>query len=133
MTCAGLRTGHVRAVLAAALFGATPGAATEDPLYPAAQCAALWLGHADYARVSAYLDSDPWHSKAAAAFRSIALRLGGSEAEVDAHIATQRPLMVSLLDGYIYGGDRQSREVFERLSTTCQDFADRHPETRDLK
>jgi len=109
-----------------------PAVAADDPLYPAAQCAALYLGVEDYARISAYLDPDPLNAEAAAAFRDVALRLGGSEDEVDAFIAEQRPLMKLMMDGYIYRGDTQSQDLFERLSETCRDFAERHPETRDL-
>lgn len=121
------------AVLVVALIGIASGAAAEDPLYPAAQCSAFWLGYADYAKVSAYLDPDPAAAQAAAAFRSVARRMSGTDAEIDDFIAEQRPLMVLMMEGYIYGGDRQSREMFERLAGICQDFAKRHPETRDLK
>lgn len=69
----------------------------------------------------------------AEAFRDVALRLVGDAARVDAYIADQRPQMVRLVDSYIFGGDRQSRDLFERLTTRCHDVADRHPETRTVK
>ncbi|MFP7570367.1 hypothetical protein [Marivita sp. S2033] len=120
-------------VLIGVAFGTGAVMAAQGSLYPAAQCAAFWLGYEDYAQVSPYLDTDADAATAAAAFRKVALRLGGAESAVDAYIAEQRPLMALLMEGYIYGNDTQSREVFEDLSAICQEFADRHPETRDLK
>lgn len=118
--------------LAAGWTVATGTLAAVDPLYPAAQCAALRFGLADYARATPYLDFNPQDVEAAEAFRAVALRFGGSEAEVDGFIADQRVLMARLVEAYVYSGDSQSRDLFERLVQTCGAFAARHPETRDL-
>ena len=112
-----------------AMFGA--GAAAQEALYPAAQCAAFWYGYADYAKLSPYLDFD--QSDVEAAEGNALADLAGTETEVVAVINAERPRMTRLMESYIYDGDAQSRDIFERLSTTCQDFAARHPETRDLK
>jgi hypothetical protein len=44
----------------------------------------------------------------------------------------QRPLMETMIDAVVYGSDGPSRDVFERLTKTCKDFGQEHPETRDL-
>lgn len=99
--------------------------------YPAAQCAALALGRQDYATASPFLDADPADPVAARAFRDAAIRLnGGREGEVDAFIAAQRPLMFDLLDAYIVGNDRLSRDLYERLTKTCADLAASQADTR---
>ncbi|MCE2747986.1 MAG: hypothetical protein LW715_04160 [Rhodobacter sp.] len=76
--------------LAAGLAGQV--LAADDPaLFPAAQCAALWFGQADYAVVSPYLDSDPEDLELARAFRQVALRqTTQGPAAIDAFIAAQR-------------------------------------------
>ncbi len=125
------RGGRMALALATVAVGSM--ATAQDALHPAAQCAAFWYGYSDYAKVSAYLDTDPSDAQAAEAFRKVALRLAERDAEVDSYIAAQRPLMTRLMESYIYGGDTQSRDIFERLSAICEDFAERHPETRDLK
>ena len=103
-------------------------------IYPAAQCAAFWAGYADYARASAHLEKNPGDDARADAFRAVALRLAtASPEEIDRHIAEQRPLMVSMLDGVIRRGDGVSRRVFERLTKTCETFAATHPETQALR
>jgi hypothetical protein len=123
--------GH--ATVLAAFLSAASVATAQDAIYPAAQCAAFWFGYADYAKISPYLDFDPSDLRAAEAFREVALRLADTDSEVEAYIATQRPLMGRLMESYIYNGDAQSRDIFERLNETCQNFAARHPETRDLR
>ena len=109
------------------------GTTAQEALYPAAQCAAFWYGYADYAKLSPYLDFEQSDVEAAEAFRAVALRLSAPETEVITFIDAERPRMTRLMESYIYDGDAQSRDIFERLSATCQDFAARHPETRDLK
>jgi hypothetical protein len=102
-------------------------------IYPAAQCAAFWLGYDDYAHLSAYLDADPTDAVRAAAYRDVAYRLATAErADIDTYIADQRPLMRNMMEAVIYGSDGPSRDVFERLTKTCKDFGQDHPETRDL-
>ncbi len=122
-------------VLIAVAFVFTPALAAEDPaLYPAAQCAALWLGHDDYARRSAFLDADASDVALAEAFRAVAHRLTNrTPAAIDAFIADQVPLMSLTVEAYIYGGDRQSRDLYEQLMEDCRDFAATQPETRDLR
>ncbi|WP_299965348.1 hypothetical protein [uncultured Roseobacter sp.] len=107
-------------------------AASDEPLYPAAQCAAFWFGYADYAQWSKFLDGQPDDVELAQAFRAVALRLG-DQTEVDRFIAQQRPLMALLMEATIYAQDRQSREVFETLSETCEDYGAAQPELQELR
>jgi hypothetical protein len=119
--------------LAAGLAGQV--LAADDPaLFPAAQCAALWFGQADYAVVSPYLDSDPEDLELARAFRQVALRqTTQGPAAIDAFIAAQRRQMRFLVEAFLFGGDRQSRDLYDSLMQECSDFAARQPETRDLR
>lgn len=97
--------------------------------YPdAAQCAAFWLGRADYAERSAYLTGEAEARAAGEAFRKEALRTSNDTAKTEALIADQRPLMALLSEAYIYGGDEQSRDIFERLTAGCGDLATTLPE-----
>ncbi len=92
--------------------------------YPAAQCAAFWLGRDDYARASPYLDRDTADLKLAQTSRDLAVALnGGNAAEVDAFITQERKVMAFMLDAFIFGGDAQSRDVHDRLLQTCNDLA----------
>lgn len=131
MVSAAQRGGH--AAVLAAFLSAGSVATAQDAIYPAAQCAAFWFGYADYAKVSPYLDFDPSDLRVAEAFREVALRLAETESDVETYIAAQRPLMTRLMESYIYNGDAQSRDIFERLNQICQDFAERLSETRDLR
>jgi len=108
---------------------------TTDPgLFPAAQCAALWFGQADYALASPYLDSDPKDLALAEAFRQVALRqTTQGPAAIDAFIQSQRRQMSLLVEAFIFGGDRQSRDLHDSLMQDCADFAATQPETRDLR
>jgi hypothetical protein len=112
-----------------------PAFAADDPaLFPAAQCAALWFGQDDYARVSPYLDRDPKDLQLAEAFRAVALRqTTQSPAAIDAFIAAQRRQMSLLVDAFIFGNDRSSRRLYESLMQDCSGFAAKQPETRDLR
>jgi len=121
------------APLALAILASGSPVSAQDPVYPAAQCAAFWYGYADYADLSPYLDASPTDLEAAEAFREVALRLAGDASEVEQFISEQRPQMVRLMESYIFDGDVQSRDIFERLTATCEDFAADHPETRNLK
>jgi hypothetical protein len=108
-------------------------ALADDPYYPAAQCAAFWLGRDDYARVSTLLDTDPTDPARAAAFRAVAVRLnGGDQGAIDAFLATERHAMARLVEAYVYGGDDTSRDLHDRLLETCETFAATQEETRDL-
>jgi hypothetical protein len=120
-------------VLAAAL--ALPCFAADDPAeYPAAQCAALWLGQDDYARQSRLLPQDPNDVALGEAFRAVAHRLTTRDAAtIDAFIAQQIPIMSFMVEAYIYGNDRQSRDIYERLMDDCAAFAATQPETRALR
>ncbi len=128
-----MRTAATGLALAAAL--ALPCFAADDPAeYPAAQCAALWLGQDDYARRSNLLKQDPQDVALGEAFRAVAHRLTNRDAAaIDAFIARQIPLMADLVDMYIYSGDRQSRDLYERLMQDCDSFAATQPETRALR
>ncbi len=114
---------------------ASPALSAADPaIYPAAQCAALWLGQHDYARNAYVLRQSPDDLELAKAFRQVALRLTTQDpASIDTFIEKQRPIMAFMVEAYIYGGDRQSRDVYERLMQDCADFAGKHPETRALR
>ncbi len=120
-------------VLAAVL--APAASAADDPaLFPAAQCAALWLGQDDYAQVSPYLDRDPKDLELAEAFRAVALRqTTQGPAAIDAFLTEQRRQMSLLVEAFIFGGDRSSRTLYESLMQDCSDFAATQPETRDLR
>ncbi|MEL7260317.1 MAG: hypothetical protein AAGK69_02995 [Pseudomonadota bacterium] len=122
------------AMIVGAALVAAPAQAERNPsIYPAAQCAAFWLGYADYARASAYLDFDPTDLGRANAFRAVALRLAtATPAEIETYVDTQRPLMASLMEAVIYTRSRSAQTVFERLTTTCKTFGAAHVETRDL-
>ncbi|SFP06251.1 hypothetical protein [Tranquillimonas alkanivorans] len=107
------------------LFGLVATAQEDEALYPAAQCAALWLGFSDYIGGTAEADLGR-------AFRDVAVRLSGDAARVDAFIAEQRPLMSLMIDAHVWEQDEDSRDIFERLAQTCEAFGARHPETRAL-
>jgi hypothetical protein len=119
--------------LAVALAGAAQAA--DDPaLFPAAQCAALWFGQDDYAQVSPYLDRDPKDLQLAEAFRAVALRqTTQGPAAIDTFLTQQRDQMRLLVEAFIFGGDRPSRDLYESLMQDCADFAAKQPETRDLR
>jgi hypothetical protein len=120
---------------ALALALSAPAHAAEDPaLYPAAQCAALWFGQDDYARASTLLDRDPQDLHLAEAFRQAALRLTTqSPKAIEDFIEKQRPIMAFMVEAYIFGGDRQSRDVYETLMQDCTDFGADQPETKALR
>ncbi|WP_309664735.1 hypothetical protein [Tabrizicola sp.] len=120
---------------ALALAFIAPALAAEDPaLYPAAQCAALWFGQDDYARASTLLDRDPQDLHLAEAFRQVALRQTTQSPEViNDFIKKQRPIMAFMVEAYIFGGDRQSRDVYETLMQDCAVFAATQPETKALR
>ncbi len=105
-----------------------------DALYPAVDCAALHLGRDDAARRLRYLDRDPADAALAAAFREAAIRLnGGAAGAVDAAIADARPAMRLLLESLVLDQDRQSRDLYERLLSTCDRFAMVAPEFDALR
>lgn len=85
-----------------------------------------------YAELSAFMDTDDERQQIAKAFRDLAIRTTNDPQGIDAFITQQQPLMVRLLDSYIYDQDETSRDIFERLSQDCDDLARRHPEIRGL-
>jgi hypothetical protein len=105
------------APLACLLAGAllATAASADTTRYPPAYCAALWEGYADVL-------GDEGERALAAEFRAASVRLIG-EAETDDQIAERRPWIVDLLTAYIHDQDRQSREIFERLVTSCGQLA----------
>jgi len=106
-----LLSGAPFACLLAGSLLATAGSADTVSRYPPAYCAALWEGYADVL-------GDEGERALAAEFRAASIRLIG-EAETDAQIAERRPWIVDLMTAYIHDQDRQSREIFERLVTSC--------------
>ncbi len=122
----------LKPVLTVAVFMLLCGAVSADDFrYPAAQCAALMLGMAEYSHDSAFFDSNPDPlTDRAAAFRAVAIRQNGGDAgPVDTAIADQRPQMTRLLDAYIVRFDDQSRDIFRRLLQTCQEVTIEYPES----
>ncbi len=114
------------------MTGSGAQAAPDEALYPAAQCAALWLGFSEYAKRSPFLDYNPDDLKRSDVFRRIALSLSPDRQPlIDQTIATERAAMALLVEAMIYGGDAQSRDVFERLTQRCEDFAAQYPEISD--
>ena len=119
--------------LALLLFATTAHAQSAEALFPAAQCAAFWLGRDDYARQSATLAPDPTDRPRAEAYRRAAVRLNGNNADgIDTFINGLRPTMAFLFDAWIFGGDAQARDMHTRLSRICAEAAPTFPETRDL-
>lgn len=120
------------ACLAALLATAFPAQGRELVTFPAAQCAAFWLGRDDYARRSAFLDREPSDRTRAAAFRAAAVRLnGGDAAAVDAFIAGERGNMALTFERFVLG-DRTAEDVHDILLDACEGFAPTAPETRGL-
>lgn len=114
----------IRPALAALVLAGT-AAAQPDPLYPAADCAALWSAMAGF-RARYAIDTAPPGAaqEMALAFRAAAIdRAGGDAAAVDRAIAARRPDLMLLLRSYIIDGDRDSREQFLRRSEICRRFA----------
>lgn len=108
---------------------ATATAAHDPAPYPSAQCAALWFGWDDLARVSTLLDRSPGDLARAEAFRRVAYRLtSASAASVDDFIADQRGLMMQMIDEGMYGSG-ESRSLMEQLLQTCDDYGATQPET----
>lgn len=121
------------AVLFAGAMAGPAGAAAEGPaFFPAAQCAAFWSAYADFQRRYAIAEPpDGSSDAAAAAFGKAAIRLNrGDAAEIDSYIKEQKPLMMLLHKSFMIDGDPDSRDMFTRLSRTCEDFAATQPETR---
>lgn len=113
---------------------ALPAGAGDPAIYPAAQCAAFWLGREDYAQAGGWLDPDPLSAQRAAAFRAAALRLAPDRAaEIDTRIADQRPRMARLHEAAIDWADRQSIDLLEDLTQTCGTFAASAPELEGLR
>ena len=102
---------------ALALLLAGPAAASVGDS-DAARCAALWAGYAAYAEVSSYLDAGDAAAQAAR-WRDRAVAETGDAAAVDAYVAREARARALMIDAYVYGGDRQSREVFERAMARC--------------
>lgn len=99
--------------LVVAASTAFPALAQDDPAYPAATCAALWMAHARTLGPGA----DP------SAFRAAAVRLSGDASAVDAFIATQTLRLLDLIHAYVDLSDEASRDLFESLHATCESFA----------
>ena len=119
-------------VAVALLLGAATGASAADSRYPAAQCAAYWLGRDDAARHSAFLDADADDRARADAYAAVAVRSNGGDAgAIKDFIRRERPDMARLVRAAILG-DPTSVAVQERLLQTCADYAATQPETRDL-
>lgn len=107
--------------LAITICLAQPSAASEPLPIPATDCAAFWLGYGDYATLSAYLDEEAAAEayRNALAWRRAAIGESGDAAATDAQIVEMRQAMTLLAEAYIYDGDNQSRELFERMVAHC--------------
>ena len=114
--------GRAGAALLSCALALPAGAETPAMPWPAAQCAALWLGWTDAARISAYLDETPADAALAARFRQAALDQGAEPAALDASLGTQRRDMARMILAAI-SGDRISDDLQKRLMTDCEDFA----------
>lgn len=118
---------------AALALAALPAFAGDDGFYPAAQCAALFLGRDDEARELKFLERDPRDPEMAAAFRKAAYRLNPDRDAVDRFIARERVDMALMVEAYLFGRDRVSRDFYERLLPACEDFAGYAPEFEHLR
>ncbi len=96
------------------LLGAGPAAAQEAEI----TCAALWTGYADFARISAYLNIGDAAAQAAM-FRKAAITAGMPPKAADREIDAQRYGMALLVRATVEGGDRASRDLFERQMKLC--------------
>ena len=121
------------AVLATALTGASLAAtilcailpaarAADEPAYPAAKCAAFWLGWDDASRHLRRLPQQPENAALAAQFRQAALAQGEAPETLDAYITRERRDMARMITAAIYG-DRSSNDIERRLMRTCDDYA----------
>lgn len=124
----GRATIHVVALFAgfsAALGGASAARTVPDPMYPAAKCAAFWLGWTDAAKRLRWLSEDPGDAVRAARFRQAALDEGNKAGPVDAYLAGERRNMARMISAAI-AGDRQSNDIQNRLMETCERYAAAH-------
>lgn len=111
--------------------GAVPAVAPQAA-YPAAECAALWLGTDDYAARSPFLGADPGRARVARGFRAVAVQLNGGDARpVDRLIARQRRYWAQVNDAFIRLGDADARDLYTRQLRLCDAYAATRPETRD--
>ncbi|MDR5654025.1 hypothetical protein [Ruixingdingia sedimenti] len=125
--------GWAQATAMLALSAGAAAAQEARAFFPAAQCAAFWMGRSDVAAGSRHLDAHPSDRDRARAFRDAAVRLGGGDAgKIDAFIAEERPRMALTVRAHVLGGDAASRDIHDRLLKRCEDFAATQPETRDL-
>lgn len=111
----------IRTTLACLICMTAPAGANAPSAYPASDCAAFWLGYADYAAQTSFLDAEAEREAQARgdAYRAIAGETAAPGTGIQAEIARQRRLMADLAEAYIYGGDRASRALFERLLSGC--------------
>lgn len=118
----------IRAAVAALVLVATPAAAQTDPLFPEAECAALWAATAAFRAHYAIDSAAPGAARQLARdFRRRAIaKSGGDAAAVDRHIREATPPLLGLLEAYILDGDRDSRDTYEWLATLCDDFLKAH-------
>lgn len=93
--------------------------------YPAAKCAAFWLGWTDAARRLNYLREDPGDAVLAENFRKAALDEGADAAVLDAYLRRDRRDMRLMIEAAIFG-DRSSSDIQDRLMKTCDDYARAH-------
>ena len=122
----------MRLAAGAVVLAVGTGAAFAQPYPDAVQCAAYWLGRADYAAATTYLPGEDSAHTIGEAFRLVALRLSDDPVKTEAYIEDQRGLMMLLLDAHIYSNDSQSRDLSERLIARCGELAMTYGETRDL-
>lgn len=114
-----------KAGLVSALLATLAAPAAADPMYPAAKCAAFWLGWTDAAKRLTYLDVNPADAELAARFRQAAIDEGGDPAEIDAFIKQDRRNMSLMVRANILG-DVQSTDTQNRLMEICDTYAREH-------
>jgi hypothetical protein len=129
MSCGAVLTAALTAALTTASLAVTllcatlPAArAADEPAYPAAKCAAFWLGWDDASRHLRRLPQQPENAALAARFRQAAIVTGGPSETLDAYIARERRNMARMITAAIYG-DRSSNDIERRLMRTCDDYA----------
>lgn len=122
----GTRRHVIGLVVMAALW---PGPALAVLPADAAGCAAFYLANADVERdVFDAKDVDRTWTRQADAFQRVATRLNMPQADIDAIIGRDRPLLRRMIEGFILDLDPASRRLFITRSETCDRIVATAPE-----
>ena len=118
-----------RAALLAAAFVVQAGSAHAFTAQDAADCAAFSYANWDY-EVQNFdpADLSPLVKDQATAFRSLATRLGLSEAEADARVTKMRPAFLNVVNSFIFEMDATAEAQFIEISNLCATILDSAPE-----